>query len=303
MADPLTKAVIPAAGLGTRFLPVTKRVPKELLPIVDTPSIQYVIEEAVRAGLGDVLVVTAPGKEAIEEHFAPDPDLEAFLAARDKGDLLERVQALSGLADLHFALQSEPRGLGHAIGVAREHVAGEPFAVLLADDLMVDDAALLRRMLAVHADHGGVVLALMEVEASQIAAYGCAAVEPVAADAEPDDGVADVVRVLATVEKPRPDDAPSNLAVIGRYVFPPEIFGALDRTAPGVGGEIQITDAIGSLVGKVPVHGVVFREGRFDAGDKVDFLRANLEFALAREDIGAEVARVVADVARRHGLV
>jgi UTP--glucose-1-phosphate uridylyltransferase len=293
MADPVTKAVIPAAGLGTRFLPVTKSLPKEMLPIVDKPSIQYVIEEAVRAGLDDVLVITGPGKRAIEDHFGRNLELESYLEARDKHELLEVVRSLSDLADLHYVLQPEPRGLGHAVGVAREHVDGQTFAVLLADDLMIDDAALLRRMLSVHGQHGGVVLALMEVDGSQISAYGCAAVEPVSGD---------VVRVLDTVEKPQPEDAPSNLAVIGRYVFPPEIFGALDRTSPGIGGEIQLTDAIGLLVDELPVHGVVFRDGRFDAGDKVDFLRANLELALARPDIGPEVARVLTDVVRRHGL-
>jgi UTP--glucose-1-phosphate uridylyltransferase len=294
MGSPVTKAVIPAAGLGTRFLPVTKSLPKEMLPIVDTPSIQYVIEEAARAGLDDVLVITGRGKGAIEDHFDRNLELESYLRDRDKVELLEQIRALSELADLHFVIQPEPLGLGHAIGTARAHVDGQAFAVMLADDLMMDDATLLRRMLAVHDEHGGIVLALMEVDGGQISAYGCAAVEPVADD---------LVRVTGTVEKPRAEDAPSNLAVIGRYVFPPEIFDALDRTRPGVGGEIQITDAIGALIGQVPVHGVVFRDGRYDAGDKVDFLRANLELALARPDIGSDVARVLTDVVRRHGLV
>jgi UTP--glucose-1-phosphate uridylyltransferase len=297
MGNPVSKAVVPAAGLGTRFLPVTKSLPKEMLPIVDTPSIQYVVEEAARAGLDDVLVITGSKKAAIQEHFERDLDLEAYLGDREKRDELRVVRALSelaDLADLHYVLQAEPLGLGHAIGLAREHVGPESFAVLLADDLMFDNSALLRRMLAVHEEHGGVVLALMEVEPEQISAYGCAAVEPLAGD---------VVRVLDTVEKPAAGTAPSSLAIIGRYVFPPDVFDALDRTPAGVGGEIQITDAIALLTTEIPVHGVVFRDGRFDAGDKVDFLRANLERALARADIGADVARVLADVARRHGLV
>jgi UTP--glucose-1-phosphate uridylyltransferase len=286
----VTKAVIPAAGLGTRFLPATKSQPKEMLPIVDKPSIQYVVEEAAQAGLTDVLVITAHGKRAIEEHFERDPELEKHLEEKQKLDLLEKVRAVEDLAEMHYALQGDPLGLGHAVGVARDHVGDEAFAVLLPDDVMVDDASLLRRMLAAQAEHGGVVLALLEVEPEQISAYGCATVEPVG------DGV---VRVLAVVEKPRPEEAASNLAVIGRYVFPPEIFDAIERTPPGVGGEIQLTDAVGLLIGDEPVHGVVFSEGRYDTGKPLDYLRANLEIALLRPDLAPDVKAIVDDVAGR----
>jgi UTP--glucose-1-phosphate uridylyltransferase len=290
----VTKAVIPAAGLGTRFLPATKSQPKEMLPIVDKPSIQYVVEEAARAGITDVLVITAQGKQAIEEHFKPDPELEKHLEEKDKLDLLEKVRAVDALAEMHYALQGDPLGLGHAVGVARDHVGDEGFAVLLPDDLMVDDASLLRRMLAAHEEHGGVVLALLEVEPEEISAYGCATVEPLHEGS--DDGV---VRVLEVVEKPTAEEAASNLAVIGRYVFPAEIFGAIERTPPGVGGEIQLTDAIGLLIGDQPVHGVVFSEGRYDTGRPLDYLRANLEIALLRPELASDVEAIVDDVAGR----
>ena len=272
----VTKAVIPAAGLGTRFLPVTKAVPKEMLPVVDRPSIQYVVEEAVAAGLTDVLVVTGRGKDAIEDHFDRAPELEELLEAQGKLDVLAEVRAATELADIHYVRQHTARGLGHAIGVARDHVGREPFVVILGDDIMVDDAALLRRMLEVHEREGGAVLALLEVPLEQVSAYGS-----VAAVAVGDD----VFRVHGIVEKPHPDEAPSNLAVIGRYVFPPSIFDAIDRTPPGINDEIQITDAIGVLLADEPVHGVRFTEGRYDIGQKLDFLRANIELGLARDDL------------------
>jgi UTP--glucose-1-phosphate uridylyltransferase len=289
----VTKAVIPAAGLGTRFLPVTKAVPKEMLPVVDRPSIQYVVEEAVAAGLHDILVITSRSKSPIEDHFDRAPELEALLEQDGKLDLLADVRAPTDLADVHYIRQGETRGLGHAIGVARHHVGDESFVVILGDDIMVDDAALLRRMLEVHEREGGVVLALLEVPREQISAYGSVAVEEVGDD---------VLRVHELVEKPAPDEAPSNLAVIGRYVFPPSIFDAIDRTPPGVGDEIQITDAIGVLLEKEPVHGVRFTEGRYDIGQKLDFLRANIEVALARDDLGPGVAALLRDLVERHGL-
>jgi len=289
----VTKAVIPAAGLGTRFLPATKSQPKEMLPIVDKPSIQYVVEEAVRAGLHDVLVITGRGKRAIEDHFDRNFELEFYLEQDGKETLLREVQAVTNIADLYYIRQRDPLGLGHAVSVARDHIGGEPFAVLLGDDVMVDDAHLLRTMLDVRATHGGSVLALLEVPPEQISAYGAAAVEPVR------DGL---MRVRSLVEKPAPADAPSNLAVIGRYVFSPEIFDALDDLEPGVGGELQLTDAIAALLDDQPVHGVVFSEGRYDIGRKLDFLRANLELALDREDLGPEVAALLRDLVERRGL-
>jgi UTP--glucose-1-phosphate uridylyltransferase len=289
----VTKAVIPAAGLGTRFLPATKSQPKEMLPIVDKPSIQYVVEEAVRAGLRDVLVITGRGKRAIEDHFDRNFELEFYLEQDGKDELLREVQATNEIADLHYIRQRDPLGLGHAVSVAREHIGGEPFAVLLGDDIMVDDARLLRTMLQVRAGEGGSVLALMEVPDDEISSYGCASVEPVRER---------LVRVRSLVEKPAAADAPSNLAVVGRYVFAPEIFAALDDIEPGVGGELQLTDAIAALLDRQPVHGVVFSEGRYDIGRKIDFLRANVELALDRDDLGPELAAFLAGLVRRRDL-
>jgi len=289
----VTKAVIPAAGLGTRFLPATKSQPKEMLPIVDKPSIQYVVEEAVRAGLTDLLVITGRGKHAIEDHFDRNFELEFYLEQQKKLDLLEEIRAVNDLADFHYIRQRDPLGLGHAVSVAREHIDDQSFAVLLGDDIMVDDAALLRRMLAVHAEYGGAVLALLEVSPEQISMYGCVTSDPVG------DGI---MRVYGIVEKPSPEAAPSNLAVMGRYVLPPEIFDALDRTKVGVGGELQLTDAIGVLLETEPVHGVVFSEGRYDVGDKLDFLRANIELALDRPDLGPGLAAILRDIASRRSL-
>jgi UTP--glucose-1-phosphate uridylyltransferase len=285
------KAVIPAAGMGTRFLPATKSQPKEMLPIVDKPSIQYVVEEAARAGIDDVLVITGRGKRAIEDHFDRNFELEYYLEQDGKDDLLREVQATNDLADIHFIRQRDPLGLGHAVSVARDHTGSEPFAVLLGDDIMIDDSQLLRTMLDVHTVEGGTVLALMEVAPPEISAYGAAAVEVV----QPG-----LVRVRGVVEKPAPADAPSNLAVIGRYVFSPEIYDALDRTEPGVGGELQLTDAVAHLIGEYPVHGVVFSEGRYDIGQKLDFLRANVELALARPDLGPDLAAILAAIVERH---
>ena len=290
----VTKAVIPAAGLGTRFLPATKSQPKEMLPIVDKPSIQYVVEEAVSVGLNDVLVITGRGKRAIEDHFDRNFELEFYLERSGRTEMLAEMQAINDLADFHYIRQRDPLGLGHAVSVASEHVGHEPFVVLLGDDIMVDDGALLRRMLDAYAEHGGSVLALMEVPLAEISQYGSVAVEAV------DDGL---VRVTKIVEKPKPEDALSNLAVVGRYLFTPGIFDALDRITPGVGGELQLTDAIEELLSDEPVFGVVFSKGRYDIGRKLDFLRANVELALDRADLGADLGRVLAEIVRERGLV
>jgi UTP--glucose-1-phosphate uridylyltransferase len=274
------KAVIPAAGLGTRFLPATKSQPKEMLPIVDKPSIQYVVEEAVAAGLTDILIITGRGKRAIEDHFDRNFELEHYLEQSSKLDLLAEVQAVNDLADIHYIRQRDPLGLGHAVSVAREHVGDEPFAVILGDDIMVDDGALLRSMIAVHDAEQASVLALLEVAPSEISAYGCATTDEVSAGLH---------RVRDVVEKPRAADAPSSFAVIGRYVFTPGIFDTLDRIAPGVGGELQLTDAIALLIAEEPVFGRVFSDGRYDIGQKLDFLRANIELALERPDLAPEL--------------
>ena len=293
MGEPVRKAVIPAAGLGTRFLPATKSSPKEMLPVVDKPAIQYVVEEAVQAGLTDILIITGRSKRAVEDHFDRNFELEHLLEQAGKDDLLKEVQFASDLADIHYVRQKDPLGLGHAVSVARHHVGNEPFAVLLADDIMVDDAALLRSLLDVHDRHGCSAVALQEVAPEEISSYGC--VEPAAVEG----GVVEIRRV---VEKPPPNEAPSNLAIIGRYVFTPEIFDALDRIKPGRGGELQLTDAIQLLLDEQSVYGCVVRAGRFDVGQKLDFLRANVELALDRADLGPPFAAWLREFVKQRGL-
>src|SRR4051794_7411703 len=283
MSAPVTKAVIPAAGLGTRFLPATKATPKEMLPVVDKPAIQYVVEEAVRAGLSDVLMVTGRNKTPLEDHFDRNYELEDKLQGdAGKLELLERVRESTDLATIHYVRQKDPRGLGHAVLCAAKHVGEEPFAVLLGDDLIDERDALLARMIEVRQQHGGCVIALMQVPAEQIELYGCAAVEPTAD--------ADVLRVTGMVEKPAPGHAPSDYAMIGRYVHSPAIFDVLRETTPGRGGEIQLTDAIQTLTDRPgdggPVHGVVFRGRRYDTGDKLDYLRSIVQIAADRADLG-----------------
>lgn len=281
----VTKAVIPAAGLGTRFLPATKATPKEMLPVVDKPAIQYVVEEAVAAGLGDVLMITGRNKSSLENHFDRAWELEEALQA--KGDLLRlaRVRKSNVLADVHYVRQGDPRGLGHAIACAAHHVGDHPFAVLLGDDLIDVRDPLLSRMIDVQRHSRASVVALMEVPREQIHLYGCAAVEPTGED--------DVVRVTGMVEKPDAADAPSNLAVIGRYVLHPRIFEVLATTAPGRGGEIQITDALQTLTDASGegggVYGVVFRGRRYDTGDRLDYLKAVVQIACDHPDLGADL--------------
>jgi UTP--glucose-1-phosphate uridylyltransferase len=283
MSGRVTKAVIPAAGLGTRFLPATKATPKEMLPVVDKPAIQYVVEEAVRAGLDDVLMVTGRNKAPLEDHFDRHYELEDKLEADEgKQHLLDRVREPTELATIHYVRQKDPRGLGHAVLCAAQHVGEEPFAVLLGDDLIDERDELLTRMIDVRQRHGGCVIALMQVPKDQIALYGCAAVEPT------DDP--DVLRVTGMVEKPAIDKAPSDYAMIGRYVLSPAIFDVLRDTPPGRGGEIQLTDAIQALTDRPgdggPVHGVVFRGRRYDTGDKLDYLRSIVQLAADRADLG-----------------
>ncbi|MEV8568246.1 UTP--glucose-1-phosphate uridylyltransferase GalU [Streptomyces sp. NPDC051322] len=280
----ISKAVIPAAGLGTRFLPATKATPKEMLPVVDKPAIQYVVEEAVSAGLADVLMITGRNKRPLEDHFDRNYELESALTAKGDAEKLARVQESSDLANIHYVRQGDPRGLGHAVLCAAPHVGDQPFAVLLGDDLIDPRDPLLARMVEVQEREGGSVIALMEVDPGQIHLYGCAAVEP--------SGDADVVKVTDLVEKPAVDEAPSNLAIIGRYVLDPAIFDILRRTAPGRGNEIQLTDALQHLAADEqvggPVHGVVFKGRRYDTGDRGDYLRAIVRLACEREDLGPD---------------
>jgi UTP--glucose-1-phosphate uridylyltransferase len=271
------KAVIPAAGLGTRFLPATKAQPKEMLPLVDKPAIQWVVEEAVRCGIRDILIITGRGKRSIEDHFDRTFELEHYLESGGKDDLLKEVREIAEMADIHYVRQGEPRGLGHAVSVARQHIGDEPFAVMLGDDIMSDESTVLHDMLQAHQRFGRSVVALKTVPKADISAYGCARAEAV-------DGA--IVRIEEIVEKPAPEEAPSNLAVMGRYVFTPEIFEVLDRVQPGKGNEIQLTDAIGLLLDDQEVYGYCFEHGRYDIGNKLDYLKATVELALQREDLG-----------------
>lgn len=288
------KAVIPAAGLGTRFLPATKSQPKEMLPVVDKPAIQYVVEEAMGAGITDILVITGRGKRAIEDHFDRNFELEFYLEQDKKEGQLREVQAISEMIDLHYIRQRDPLGLGHAVSVARQHVGNEPFAVLLGDDIMVDDSHLLRSMMDVYERYGRSVIAVEEVPIADISAYGSIEPEPVEED---------LVSIRSIVEKPAPADAPSNLAVMGRYIFTPEIFDVLARVEPGAGGELQLTDGIALLLQTQTVYGLVCRQRRYDIGKKLDYLRATIELALDRPDLGPDLAAFLKDLVHRRGLV
>jgi UTP--glucose-1-phosphate uridylyltransferase len=277
------KAVIPVAGLGTRFLPATKAVPKELLPVVDRPALQYIVEEAARAGLGEVLMVTGRNKAAIEDFFDRTPELEDALEKKGDDDRLAAVQASTDVAQVHFVRQGEARGLGHAVLQAAAFVGDEPFAVLLGDDLIDARDHLLEQMLAVQAEHGGSVIALLDVGPENIDKYGAVAIEPGPPGGDGDE----VVRITGLVEKPPVDEAPSSLAIIGRYVISPDVFEILRETPPGRGGEIQLTDALATQVARgVPVHGVVFSGRRYDTGDRLDYLKAVVRLASERDDLG-----------------
>jgi UTP--glucose-1-phosphate uridylyltransferase len=285
--EEITKAVIPAAGLGTRFLPATKATPKEMLPVVDTPAIQYVVEEAVSAGMRDVLMITGRGKGSIENYFDRNRELEDALEAKGDAEGLALIRASSELADMYYVRQGAAKGLGHAVLCAAEHVGDVPFAVLLGDDLIDQRDPLLRRMIEVRRQYGGSVVALMEVEPDKVSSYGVVAIKPT--DTE------DVVAVTDMVEKPPPSEAPSNWIIIGRYVCDPAIFEVLRDTPPGRGGEIQLTDALRTLAvddraarAGGGVHGVLFRGRRYDTGNKVDYLRTQIQFACDRPDIAPE---------------
>src|SRR3954452_2617231 len=293
MAFIVTKAVIPVAGLGTRFLPATKAMPKEMLPVVDKPAIQYVVEEAVAAGLSDVLMVTGRNKTALENHFDRVGELEDILRSKGEDDKLEKVKFATDLADVHYVRQGDPKGLGHAVLRAKMHVGREPIAVLLGDDIIDARDDLLKRMLKVQAERHTSVVALLEVDPESIHLYGAAAVE------ETDEE--DVVRITGLVEKPDKEHAPSNYAVIGRYILRPEVFDVLERTDPGRGGEIQLTDALQSMA-EAPdwtggVYGVVFRGRRYDTGDRLDYIKAIIQLAVDREDLGPDLRPWLRDFA------
>ena len=272
------KAVFPAAGLGTRFLPATKAQPKEMLPLVDKPIIQYVIEEAVAAGLTNIIIVTGRGKNAIEDHFDTSYELEKLLESRGKSDLLEQVRAISNIT-VSYVRQGETLGLGHAVLVAKDLVGDEPFAVLLGDDIIDSAVPCMKQMVDVFERKGDPVIAVYQVPRDEIDAYGV-----IDGVADPEDGR--IYRIRDLVEKPAAKDAPSDLAIIGRYILTPDIFEALEQTARDAGGEIQLTNGIRALKDRRPLYGYRFEGVRHDAGNKLGFLKATVEFALKREDLG-----------------
>jgi UTP--glucose-1-phosphate uridylyltransferase len=289
MSGAVKKAVIPAAGLGTRFLPASKAQPKEMLPLVDKPAIQYVVEEAVSVGITDILIITGRGKRTIEDHFDRSFELEHHLAQSGKEEELAQMKAIADMAEIHYVRQGEPLGLGHAVSVARGHVDDQPFAVMLPDDIMHEKSGILAGMLAAYEQTGSSVIALKKVTREEVSLYGCVAHEPAGEN---------LVRVRDVVEKPSPEEAPSDLGVMGRYVLSPGIFAALEKTVPGRGGEIQLTDAIKLLLTTEDVYGYWFEHGRFDVGNKIDFLKATVAFALERDDLGAPLRAFLDDILR-----
>jgi len=273
------KGVFPAAGLGTRFLPATKAQPKEMLPLVDKPMIQYVVEEAVASGLSEIIIVTGRGKRAIEDHFDAAFELEYYLKDRGKTEELAQIKTISDLASVSYVRQKEPLGLGHAILCARSLVGDEPFGVFLGDDIIAAPSPCMRQLLDVAEQYGGPVLAVQRVPRDRISQYGVVAAKPVGDR---------VYEILDLVEKPRPENAPSDLAIIGRYVLPPEIFEILVETRADSRGEIQLTDALRTLKTRRPMYALEFEGRRYDTGDKFGFLKATVEFALARPDLAGE---------------
>jgi UTP--glucose-1-phosphate uridylyltransferase len=287
------KAVIPAAGLGTRFLPATKSQPKEMLPVVDKPAIQYVVEQAVEAGIQDILIITGRGKRTIEDHFDRSFELEWRLEHAGKFEELKEVRAISDMAAIHYIRQKEPLGLGAAVALARPHVDGEPFAVLLGDDIIAS-GNLLQQLINVYDRYGRSVIAAMEVPRSEIQLYG--AIDPEMVEEN-------LARVVAIIEKPPPEEAPSTLAAIGSYVLTPEIFDALAETSPDARGEVQLTDALNLLAQQQNVYAFVFEGIRYDIGKKLDYLRATVELAIDREDLGPEFRTILADLVQRKKLL
>jgi UTP--glucose-1-phosphate uridylyltransferase len=279
MMKKIRKAVFPAAGLGTRFLPATKAQPKEMLPLVDKPIIQYVIEEAAASGITSIIIVTGRGKNAIEDHFDVSYELEKLLAERGKTDLLEQVRTISSMINLSYVRQGESLGLGHAVLVARDLVGNEPFAVMLGDDIIDSPVPCMKQMVEVFERHGGPVIAVQKVDRQEISAYGVI-------DGSPEGESGRVYRIRELVEKPRVEDAPSDLAIIGRYILTPDIFDDLEATPRDAGGEIQLTNGLRRLKERRPIFGYRFEGIRHDAGNKLGFLKATVEFALKRDDLG-----------------
>lgn len=283
----IQKAIIPAAGWGTRFLPATKAQPKEMLPIVDKPAIQFIVEEAVNAGVEDILIITGKNKRAIEDHFDRSLELEDLLREKDKGELLALVERIADLADIHYIRQKEQLGLGHAVYCARKFIGQEPFAVLLGDDIIVNNPSCLEQMLAVYEEVKAPIVAVQEVPQEEVDRYGI--IDPLEIDGP-------LIQVKDLIEKPGPAEAPSNLAVIGRYILVPEIFPLLEEVKPGAGGEIQLTDALRLLARQDRVYAYRFQGKRYDIGDKLGFLQATVEFALARPDLAGPFREYLAGI-------
>ena len=283
MLAKVRKAVFPAAGLGTRFLPATKAQPKEMLPLVDKPLIQYGVEEAIHSGIQNIIIVTGRGKSAIEDHFDVSYELEQLLESRGKKDLLSVVRNVSDMIDVAYIRQKEALGLGHAVLRAKDLVGQESFAVVLSDDVIDAETPCLRQLLDIHEFFAAPVLAVMEVPKESLSSYGVVDADPVAHNGPKDR----LFRIRDMVEKPKPSEAPSNLAIIGRYVLTPEIFDCIAQVEPGSGGEIQLTDGLRQLLRSRPVYAYRFEGTRYDAGDKLGFLKATVEFALKRHDLGA----------------
>lgn len=275
----IRKAVIPAAGLGVRFLPATKAQPKEMLPIIDKPTIQYIIEEAVESGIEHILIITGRNKKSIEDHFDKTPGLERHLAEKGKGELLEIVKHISNLAEIYYVRQKEPRGLGHAVYCARQFAGDEPFAVMLGDDIVSSPVPCLKQMMDLYEELDGGIIAVQEVPEADVSKYGILNAEQVRDR---------VFKINDLVEKPSPQTAPSRLAIMGRYIIPPGIFSILGNTPPGAGGEIQLTDALKVMAAREPMYGYAFEGRRYDVGDKLGYLQAMVEFALEREDLAAD---------------
>jgi len=290
------KAIIPAAGWGTRFLPATKAQPKEMLPIVDKPAIQYTVEEAVASGIEDIIIVTGRNKRAIEDHFDRATELEMVLKEKGQHDLLNLIEDISNLVDIHYVRQKEALGLGHAIYCARKFIGDEPFAVLLGDDLIDAEVPCLRQLMDIYDQYQASVLAVQEVRREDVSRYGI--VKPMTGD---DTAGKNYFRVEDLVEKPAVDEAPSNFAVIGRYIINPEVFEILGRIKPGAGGEIQLTDALGELVKTQPIYACVFNGERYDVGDKLGFLEATVMYALANPELGPEFRKFLKNLTKNGG--
>ena len=278
------KVVIPAAGMGTRFLPATKAQPKEMLPVVDKPAIQYVVEEAVESGMTDIIIITGRGKRAIEDHFDKSYELEHKLRESGNKEALEEVQRIASMADIFYIRQKEQLGLGHAILCAKKHVGNEPFAVMLGDDIVVNEKPCIGQLVDVHEDYRASVVGVEKVPASKISRYGVISGKRVKNN---------IFKIDDLIEKPSPSEAPSDLAIIGRYVFEPEIFTYLERIGPGKGGEYQLTDAMRLLCRKKGLYGLRFSGRRFDIGSKADWIRATIELSMDREDISEELRSAV----------